>query len=501
MIAQCVYTSVMFAYPNSWISFDEDFKTEVCNYITLWQEGTKPMPNSWIKWELRLLEPVNLPKCKMDEGDQFGVKSAGSFDFDTLLRNARRKALWRSPSPVKNSGLESSFERKLSIGEVREALSSFPNGGGEGGEGGGKDAAAGQCDEEKEKERLGVAMKQLNTLEQSKAKLLTLQQTSPSNQGGGGSTMGEISPAPECSNNRKEEVSTSGGEGGGDGRSPKHHRAVCIKEDENIVRTEKRTEASAGGAGSTTTSTRCARPKPVATATTPLASTTNRKSRGVMSWKHDKSRTCRSSTMMWGGSGGGTRNFEKRPSSSARAQSATTTTTATATATTTSTIVTSRRKSSDAAGGGGGCGSSVATYSGRGSATASRRGSMDSSHAPGVPLVAIPHGGTSKYDGKLKKMALTFKKQQQESATLKGPDFEHVVFNLFGHSPLVKHYIDNMNLSHVIEKEIVVGRTEIVEEPPKDAICYKDVLLQSKMVTDSNREEFLRCVRLLLSVC
>ena len=96
-----------------------------------------------------------------------------------------------------------------------------------------------------------------------------------------------------------------------------------------------------------------------------------------------------------------------------------------------------------------------------------------------------------KYDGKLKKMSLSFKKHE-ESATLRGPEFEHVVFNLYGHSPLVKHYMEQMNLSHVNEKEIVVGRTEITEEPPPDAVCYRDILMESKMATESNREQFLR---------
>ena len=38
-IAQCVYTAFIHAYPTSWNSFDENFKNDLCQYISLWQVG------------------------------------------------------------------------------------------------------------------------------------------------------------------------------------------------------------------------------------------------------------------------------------------------------------------------------------------------------------------------------------------------------------------------------------------------------------------------------
>lgn len=90
-------------------------------------------------------------------------------------------------------------------------------------------------------------------------------------------------------------------------------------------------------------------------------------------------------------------------------------------------------------------------------------------------------------------MALSLKERSRDrsqSVALKGPEFEHVLFNLYGHSPLVKHYMENKNLTHISEKEVVVGRTEIAEEPARDAACYQDVLDKSKKAVDNNRDTF-----------
>lgn len=38
-IAQCVYSTFIHAFPASWNSFDNDFKTELCRIVSLWQVG------------------------------------------------------------------------------------------------------------------------------------------------------------------------------------------------------------------------------------------------------------------------------------------------------------------------------------------------------------------------------------------------------------------------------------------------------------------------------
>lgn len=39
VIAQCVYSTFIYAFPTSWNNFDDDFKNELCNTISLWQVG------------------------------------------------------------------------------------------------------------------------------------------------------------------------------------------------------------------------------------------------------------------------------------------------------------------------------------------------------------------------------------------------------------------------------------------------------------------------------
>ena len=91
VVAQCVYSTFIHAYPTSWNSFDDEFKTELCQIISLWQVGTKPLPNSWKKWELKLLEPPNLLKHVVKEEQKLPTKSPrrGTFDLDGLIKEAR----------------------------------------------------------------------------------------------------------------------------------------------------------------------------------------------------------------------------------------------------------------------------------------------------------------------------------------------------------------------------------------------------------------------------
>ncbi|KAL5474040.1 hypothetical protein EMCRGX_G028613 [Ephydatia muelleri] len=64
-IAQCVYATFMHAFPNSWNSFDEHLKSNLCNTLYLWLGGVKPYPNGWDKWDTRSLEPKLLDRLKL----------------------------------------------------------------------------------------------------------------------------------------------------------------------------------------------------------------------------------------------------------------------------------------------------------------------------------------------------------------------------------------------------------------------------------------------------
>lgn len=98
VVAQSVYSTYIHAYPTSWNSFDDEFKIELCQFISLWQVGTKPLPNSWEKWELNLLEPPNLLKHVVNEEQKSPVKETskspprrGTFNLDSLIREAQKR--------------------------------------------------------------------------------------------------------------------------------------------------------------------------------------------------------------------------------------------------------------------------------------------------------------------------------------------------------------------------------------------------------------------------
>lgn len=372
VIAQCVYSTLVYAYPNSWVSFDESFKLELCQYITLWQVGTKPLPNDWEKWELSLLEPTDLPKLKTKDGSPAmkggnpGVKAtAGSFDFDVLLKNAREKS---AASTQDHSKFESSHERKLTIGEVKKVLHNSRCGGGGvippiGETKKWKDSVAFARLTSPEERRIGVAMEQLTSLEKASLHPKSHPSTAQSHNKTEVDSLTSTDVQSMAKLGKLKDVPAKAG------KSEREASVPASKSTHNLSRRWHTNDTAAASAHPTKPSTSAG---------------------------------------------------QHRPMSSAK----------------------------------------------------SSRG-----------------GG-----GELKKIALAFRERprKHESATIRGPEFEHVVFNLYGHSPLVKHYMDNLKLSHVNEKEIVVGRTEIAEEPPRDALCYRDILKQSKMATESNRELFLR---------
>ena len=55
----------------------------------------------------------------------------------------------------------------------------------------------------------------------------------------------------------------------------------------------------------------------------------------------------------------------------------------------------------------------------------------------------------------------------------KGPDFNRKVFNLFGQSPLVSHYMRLNNLQKESGMTVHVQRTEMENLPPLDAVTYR----------------------------
>lgn len=138
--------------------------------------------------------------------------------------------------------------------------------------------------------------------------------------------------------------------------------------------------------------------------------------------------------------------------------------------------------------------------------SANKKGQGRPAAQPAAASAAAATTGKKKSVAELKKMFRSKQRQSgvsggasgssnDEPVTVKGPEFEHSMFNLFGHSPLVRHYMDTRRLAHhVNEKEVVVGRTEIAaaEESQRDAVCYRDVLAQSLAAAKRNRALFQR---------
>ena len=74
------------------------------------------------------------------------------------------------------------------------------------------------------------------------------------------------------------------------------------------------------------------------------------------------------------------------------------------------------------------------------------------------------------------------------------------MFDVCGHSPLVKYFLKNKNLKHKKQHSTLVKRTEITEQPPPEALCYKDVLDKSKEFEKKNQSMFKKYVSIIGSM-
>ena len=419
ILAQCVYSTFIHAYPNSWNSFDENFKTELTQYISLWQVGIKPMPESWKKWEFHLLEPPNLLKYigknisddddddDDDDGDH-SRKKAGreKFDLDALIKK-EAKRLEReviqscsvpptSPSfeTVKNAlsgskGMLVAFVRRNESIEEEDTEGLVPS-----------------VSEEK---RIGIVMEQFNNLEKNSQAKHSSATTSKSR---------------VCfSSNEDHTVSSSNVEDQPSGS--------------NSLKNQRKTIISASR-GPSFKETEIQKRK----------LHQQQRSRKSAPGKVPQSGKCTQSTQIKSGNGENLKSTQ-----------------------------------------------STQIKSGNGENLKSSQVESKSNVSTSSDITVHTNSG-KKFTGTLKKMALSFRdrsKQQDEPITLKGPEFEHALFNIYGHSPLVRHYMNEMDMSHTKEKEIVVGRTEISEEPPQDAACYKVIMAQSKATVDKHKATFQRC--------
>lgn len=74
---------------------------------------------------------------------------------------------------------------------------------------------------------------------------------------------------------------------------------------------------------------------------------------------------------------------------------------------------------------------------------------------------------------------------------IEGVKFAHAQFDIYGQSPLVKHYLKERALSRNNEAKVLVGRTELVERPGSSpAICYQQILEEARQKGRKNYVQF-----------
>lgn len=513
IIAQCVYSAFIYAYPNSWNGFDDSFKAELCTYISEWQVGTKPIPSSWMLWDLSALEPPNLPKMRDPKDDIRGnLKAQGKFDLDALVKEAKEARQKETEKRIM-AKLEASFGRKFSVMAVKRALS------------GSKCAISSligpsppkQTEEfasaqdgilttASEERRLTLAIEQLAAIEKistSRVRLLTRHSrrhrgvNSPSPHS---SSSRPISPlrfldpqtspnalSPRLSPRRSGSLGALTFEQQRYATSPTKssfadtgrrrgtvHAVKITKMDED--ESEAMTATAEEGFGTPQKAVAVTKGKKQPARPDSAVSTTKSKAPPTGTAAHPSLKQWRGTitTMTTAAQLKKTKKFVAIPGQASTPPT--------------------KHKSHSAH-------PKLATGKGayRRSLLASKGGEEPPPRAATATALSTTTSPRTRRTrtGELKKMALSFKDRRPESATLKGPEFERVMFNLHGHSPLVKHYLNTMRLSHISEKEVVVGRTEISEEPPHDAVCYRDVLAESKAAGDKNQELFDKYDKLL----
>ena len=526
--AQCVYSAIIYAYPNSWNGFDEDFKADLSVYISQWMVGTKPIPGSWKMWELSILEPPNLPKRDSKTDDIGGkLKAQGRFDLDALVKDRREEESKEAGRRVM-AKLESSLGRKFSISAVKMALS------------GGKFAVSSlispsskQANKEfvssqdgilvsaSEEKRIGIAIDQIAALEKkspSRARIVTQQSkglsstvriqpslTSPSGSSRLNSPLRSTSPIKPDSLSPPLSPRRSGSLGEFSFQQQQQQR--CKTAPTNAKSTFKEA-ARRRGTVHAIKITKTDEDEVKASAPSRRQQQYDNH-KGQQSTSHSVAAASEMHKKAVAGKGKQPVKPASSPvtgkrkvvtcASSGQRRAIETMTTATQLKATQKFMVTPGETSTPVKHKSHSAHPKLAGKSRRASIPAQSKPSKggESSHpcaATGTTASSAHSPKTNlKSTGELKKMALSFKdRKRAESATLKGPEFERVLFNLYGRSALVQHYLENMKLSHINEKEVVVGRTEIAEEPPRDAICYKDILAESKAVGDKNQELFLR---------
>lgn len=81
-------------------------------------------------------------------------------------------------------------------------------------------------------------------------------------------------------------------------------------------------------------------------------------------------------------------------------------------------------------------------------------------------------------------------KRRESCPVGRGPEFSRCVFDVYGHSPLVKQFLRMQKLSKNSETSVLIQRTEIKSLPPLSAPTYRQVIRKSLKISQALTTDF-----------
>lgn len=89
----------------------------------------------------------------------------------------------------------------------------------------------------------------------------------------------------------------------------------------------------------------------------------------------------------------------------------------------------------------------------------------------------------------------------QPLETIEEPRFEHCIFDAFGTSPLVLHFLERQQLVTNNGYSCLLQRTEISYVPPRDSPTYHHVLNASRSKSSETSKQFMRSANYYMYLC
>ncbi|XP_021573585.1 protein FAM227A [Carlito syrichta] len=121
LLSQALYTSFCCCFPQSWFNTHE-FKSDICNTMSLWISGTYPYPQSYNNWDYSELDPERFRREELMLQRRL-IKGRG-FSFFTGKRSSSQKPLQsRKSLRTQASSIRSSRERGSSAKQNSEESS------------------------------------------------------------------------------------------------------------------------------------------------------------------------------------------------------------------------------------------------------------------------------------------------------------------------------------------------------------------------------------------